>query len=34
MFVLGLAKHEDKLVIILDIERLVVSSMLGDTKAA
>jgi purine-binding chemotaxis protein CheW len=34
MFVLGLAKHEDKLVIILDIERLVVSSVLGDTKAA
>ena len=34
MFVLGLAKHEDKLVIILDIERLVISSVLGDTKAA
>ncbi len=34
MFVLGLAKHEDKLVIILDIERLVVSSVLSDTKAA
>jgi len=34
MFVLGLAKHENKLVIILDIERLVVSSVLGDTKAA
>jgi purine-binding chemotaxis protein CheW len=34
MFVLGLAKHEDRLVIILDIERLVISSMLGDAKAA
>ena len=34
MFVLGLAKLEDKLVIILDIERLVISSVLGDTKAA
>ena len=34
MFVQGLAKHEDKLVIILDIERLVISSVLGDTKAA
>ena len=34
MFVLGLAKHEDRLVIILDIERLVISSVLGDTKAA
>jgi purine-binding chemotaxis protein CheW len=34
MFVLGLAKHEEKLVIILDIERLVISSVLGDTKAA
>ena len=34
MFVLGLAKHEDKLVIILDIERLVISSVMGDTKAA
>ena len=34
MFVLGLAKHEDKLVIILDIERLVISSVLGETKAA
>ena len=34
MFVLGLAKHEDKLVIILDIERLVISSVLDDTKAA
>jgi purine-binding chemotaxis protein CheW len=34
MFVLGLAKLEDKLVIILDIERLVVSSVLGETKAA
>jgi purine-binding chemotaxis protein CheW len=34
MFVLGLAKLEDKLVIILDIERLVISSVLGDAKAA
>ena len=34
MFVLGLAKHEDRLVIILDIERLVISSVLGDAKAA
>jgi purine-binding chemotaxis protein CheW len=34
MFVLGLAKLEDKLVIILDIERLVISSVLGETKAA
>ena len=34
MFVLGLAKLEDKLVIILDIERLVISSVSGDTKAA
>ena len=34
MFVLGLAKLEDKLVIVLDIERLVVSSVLGETKAA
>jgi purine-binding chemotaxis protein CheW len=34
MYVLGLAKLEDKLVIILDIERLVVSSVLGETKAA
>src|SRR6202158_4188683 len=34
MFVLGLAKLEDKLVIILDIERLVISSVSGETKAA
>jgi len=34
MFVLGLAKHEDRLVIILDIERLVISSVSGDAKAA
>jgi purine-binding chemotaxis protein CheW len=34
MYVLGLAKLEDKLVIVLDIERLVVSSVLGETKAA
>ncbi len=34
MYVLGLAKLEDKLVIILDIERLVVSSVSGETKAA
>jgi purine-binding chemotaxis protein CheW len=34
MFVLGLAKHEDRLVIILDIERLIISSVLGDAKAA
>jgi len=34
MFVLGLAKLDDRLVIILDIERLVISSVLGDTKAA
>ena len=34
MFVLGLAKHENKMVIVLDIERLVISSVLGDTKAA
>jgi purine-binding chemotaxis protein CheW len=34
MFVLGLAKHEDRLVIILDIERLILSSVLGETKAA
>ena len=34
MFVLGLAKHENKLVIVLDIGRLVISSVLGDTKAA
>jgi purine-binding chemotaxis protein CheW len=34
MYVLGLAKLEDKLVIILDIERLVISSVLGETKAA
>ncbi len=34
MFVTGLARLDDKLVIILDIERLVTSSILGDTKAA
>jgi purine-binding chemotaxis protein CheW len=34
MFVLGLAKLEDKLVIILDIERLVIASVLGDAEAA
>jgi purine-binding chemotaxis protein CheW len=34
MFVLGLAKLEDKLVIVLDIERLVISSVMGETKAA
>ena len=34
MFVLGLAKLEDRLVIILDIERLVISSVLGDSRAA
>jgi purine-binding chemotaxis protein CheW len=34
MFVTGLARLDDKLVIILDIERLVTSSILGDTQAA
>jgi len=34
MFVTGLARLDDKLVIILDIERLVISSVLGDSKAA
>jgi purine-binding chemotaxis protein CheW len=34
MFVLGLAKLEDKLVIVLDIERLVISSVMGEAKAA
>jgi len=34
MFVTGLARLEEKLVIILDIERLVTSSILGDAKAA
>ena len=34
MFVVGLANLDDKLLIILDIERLVISSMLGDDKAA
>ncbi len=34
MFVTGLARLEDKLLIILDIERLVTSSILGDSKAA
>jgi purine-binding chemotaxis protein CheW len=34
MFVTGLARLEDKLVIILDIERLVTTSILGDKAAA
>jgi chemotaxis signal transduction protein len=34
LFVVGLAKLDDKLVIILDIERLVNSCVLGDSKAA
>jgi purine-binding chemotaxis protein CheW len=34
MFVVGLANLDDKLIIILDIERLVISSVLGDDKAA
>ncbi len=34
MFVVGLANLENKLLIILDIERLVISSVLGDDKAA
>jgi purine-binding chemotaxis protein CheW len=34
LFVVGLASLDDKLVIILDIERLVTSSVLGDSKAA
>ena len=34
MFVVGLASLEDKLVIILDMDRLVHASMLGDSKAA
>jgi purine-binding chemotaxis protein CheW len=34
MFVTGLARLDDKLVIILDIERLVISSVLGDSKVA
>lgn len=34
MFVVGLANLEKKLLIILDIERLVISSVLGDDKAA
>lgn len=34
LFVVGLANIDDKLVIILDIERLVTSSVLGDSKAA
>ena len=34
MFVTGLARLDDKLVIILDIERLVTSSILGASKAA
>jgi len=34
MFVVGLANLDNKLLIILDIERLVISSVLGDDKAA
>jgi purine-binding chemotaxis protein CheW len=34
LFVVGLASLENKLVIILDIERLVISSVLGDSKVA
>ena len=34
MFVVGLANLDNKLIIILDIERLVISSVLGDDKAA
>lgn len=34
MFVTGLAQLDDKLVIILDIERLVISSVLSDSKVA
>jgi purine-binding chemotaxis protein CheW len=34
MFVVGLASLEDKLVIILDMDRLVHASILGDSKAA
>jgi len=34
LFVVGLANIDDKLVIILDIERLVTSSVLGDSRAA
>ena len=34
LFVVGLASMDDKLVIILDIERLVTSSVQGDSKAA
>jgi len=34
MFVVGLASLDDKLIIILDIERLVISSVLGDNQAA
>ncbi|HWJ34895.1 MAG TPA: chemotaxis protein CheW [Steroidobacteraceae bacterium] len=34
LYVVGLANLDDKLVIILDIERLVISSVLGDSKAA
>jgi purine-binding chemotaxis protein CheW len=34
MFVIGLANLDGKLVILLDIERLVVTSVIGDTKAA
>jgi purine-binding chemotaxis protein CheW len=34
MFVIGLANLDNKLLIILDIERLVISSVLGDDKAA
>jgi chemotaxis signal transduction protein len=34
LFVVGLASLEDKLVMILDIERLILSSVLGETQAA
>jgi purine-binding chemotaxis protein CheW len=34
MFVMGLASLESKLVIVLDIERVVTTSVLGDSKAA
>jgi chemotaxis signal transduction protein len=34
MFVVGFANLENKLVIVLDIERLVISSVLGDSKEA
>jgi chemotaxis signal transduction protein len=34
MFVVGLASLDDRLIIILDIERLVIASVLGDNQAA